>query len=54
MPHDYDGLAQIKQAVPKPCIFRVSRAPKGGKLVPSDAPGFGMDLKDEYLIPWIS
>ncbi|MCD6073307.1 MAG: hypothetical protein K0Q70_190, partial [Rhodospirillales bacterium] len=21
-------------------------------LVPSDAPGFGMDLKDEHLVPW--
>jgi L-rhamnonate dehydratase len=26
--------------------------PKDGKLVPSDAPGFGMDLKDEHLVPW--
>lgn len=28
--------------------------PKDGKLVPSDAPGFGMDIKDEYLVPWSS
>jgi len=26
--------------------------PKDGKLIPSDAPGFGMDLKEEHLVPW--
>ncbi|NDB67247.1 MAG: hypothetical protein EB015_04425 [Methylocystaceae bacterium] len=26
--------------------------PKDRKLIPSDAPGFGMDLKEEHLFPW--
>jgi L-rhamnonate dehydratase len=26
--------------------------PVNGRLVPSDAPGFGIDLKEEQLIRW--
>jgi len=26
--------------------------PVNGKLVPSDAPGFGMDIKESWLTPW--
>jgi L-rhamnonate dehydratase len=28
--------------------------PVNGKLRPSDAPGFGIDLKEEHLRPWRS
>lgn len=26
--------------------------PVNGNLVPSDAPGFGMDIKESWLTPW--
>jgi L-alanine-DL-glutamate epimerase-like enolase superfamily enzyme len=26
--------------------------PKDGWLVPSDAPGFGLDIKAEWIEPW--
>ena len=26
--------------------------PKDGYLVPSDAPGFGMEIKEEWIVPW--
>lgn len=26
--------------------------PKDGYVVPSDAPGFGMEIKDEWILPW--
>jgi len=26
--------------------------PVNGKVKPSDAPGFGIDLKSEWLVPW--
>ncbi|MBN1402384.1 MAG: mandelate racemase/muconate lactonizing enzyme family protein [Anaerolineae bacterium] len=27
--------------------------PVGGKLVPSDAPGFGMEIPEEWIAPWV-
>ena len=26
--------------------------PKDGYVTPTDAPGFGMDIKDEWITPW--
>ena len=26
--------------------------PKNGRVVPSDAPGFGLDVPDEWIVPW--
>ena len=26
--------------------------PKDGCVIPSDAPGFGMEIKDEWVVPW--
>jgi len=26
--------------------------PVDGKVTPSDAPGFGIDLKEQWLVPW--
>ena len=26
--------------------------PKDGSVIPSDAPGFGMEIKDEWVVPW--
>jgi len=26
--------------------------PKDGYIKPSDAPGFGMEIKDEWITPW--
>ena len=26
--------------------------PKDGHVIPSDAPGFGMEIKDEWVVPW--
>ena len=26
--------------------------PKDGYVIPSDAPGFGMEIKDEWVVPW--
>ena len=26
--------------------------PKDGHITPSDAPGFGMEIKDEWVVPW--
>jgi hypothetical protein len=26
--------------------------PKDGYLVPSDAPGFGMDIAEDWITPW--
>jgi hypothetical protein len=26
--------------------------PKDGYVVPSDAPGFGMEIKAEWIVPW--
>ena len=26
--------------------------PKDGSVIPSDAPGFGMEIKDDWVVPW--
>ena len=26
--------------------------PKNGRVVPSDAPGFGLEIPDEWIVPW--
>ena len=26
--------------------------PKDGYVIPTDAPGFGMEIKDEWVVPW--
>ena len=26
--------------------------PKDGRVVPSDAPGFGLEIPDEWIVPW--
>jgi L-rhamnonate dehydratase len=40
--------------VPLEEVVRVSglAVPKNGYLVPSDAPGFGMEIEEEWIVPW--